>query len=80
MVIQNIGRVDRILRCTVGVGLVPIGLVALRGLEAHLMGVVVAAFAALLLVTGTTGFCPLYVPFGVSTAGKEGRPGEALIS
>jgi len=27
--------------------------------------------AAMFLVTGLTGFCPLYVPFGISTVPKK---------
>lgn len=74
MIRQNMGRLDRILRFAVGVALLPIGLFALSGLEGNLIGVVVAALAALPLVTSTTGFCPLYVPFGASTIGREGAP------
>ena len=56
----------------VGVALLPIGLLALSGLAA-IVAVVVAVVA---LGTSLTGFCPGYVPFGISTLGREQRPTE----
>ncbi|HEY3473545.1 MAG TPA: DUF2892 domain-containing protein, partial [Anaerolineales bacterium] len=35
------------------------------------LGLVVTGFSLLPLITGLTGFCPLYVPFGISTLEKE---------
>lgn len=64
---HNIGRLDRILRLVVGVALIPIGLLALDGWHGDLAGILVAAVAVLPLWTSLTGFCPGYVPFGIST-------------
>lgn len=69
---KNMGRLDRILRFIVGATLVPIGLFLLAGWQGNLIGILVAVFGVVpLLVTGLTGFCPGYVPFGISTRDKE---------
>ena len=68
---KNMGRLDRTLRFIVGVALVPIGLVALGGWQGTLIGLLVAAFALLPLATSLTGFCPGYIPFGISTLDRE---------
>jgi hypothetical protein len=70
---KNMGLLDRTVRFIVGVVLIPIGLLLLGGLQGNLTGVIIAVFALLPIVTSVTGFCPLYVPFGISTLGKEQR-------
>jgi predicted PurR-regulated permease PerM len=62
-----------IIAATVGVALIPIGLLLLGGWQGNLTGIIVAVFALLPIVTSVTGFCPLYIPFGISTLGKEQR-------
>lgn len=74
MLQRNMGRLDRTVRFVVGVVLIPIGLFALGGWQGHLTGILVAALAAPPLATSLSGFCPLYVPFGISTIGKERNP------
>jgi glucose-6-phosphate-specific signal transduction histidine kinase len=68
---KNMGRLDRTLRFIVGVILVPIALFALGGWQGNLLGVLAAAFALWLLATSLTGFCPGYIPFGISTLDRE---------
>jgi len=68
---KNMGLLDRTVRFIVGVALIPIGLLLLGGWQGNLTGIIVAVFALLPIVTSVTGFCPLYVPFGISTLGKE---------
>ena len=68
---KNMGRLDRILRFIVGVTLIPIALFALGGWQGNLVGALVAAFALWLLLTSLTGFCPGYIPFGISTLDRE---------
>jgi hypothetical protein len=70
---KNMGPLDRTVRFIVGVALIPIGLLLLGGWQGNLTGVIIAVFALLPIVTSVTGFCPLYVPFGISTLGKEQR-------
>ncbi len=68
---RNEGVVDRTLRITVGTVLLLSGLFLFGGLQGNVVGLVVAGFSALPLLTGLTGFCPLYVPLGISTLEKE---------
>ncbi len=68
---KNMGRLDRTLRFIAGVILIPIGLFLLGGWQGNLIGILVVIFALVPLVTSLIGFCPGYVPFGISTRGKE---------
>jgi len=52
----------------VGVVVIPIG----PFLQDNLLGILVAVFGAVpLLATSLTGFCPGYIPFGISTLGRN---------
>jgi hypothetical protein len=67
MVPKNEGPADRAIRVVAGVALLPVGLFVLGGVQASVVGLVVAALGLWVLVTGATGRCPGYVPFGIST-------------
>ena len=71
MIRQNVGRLDRTLRLVAGVVIIPTGLSLLNGWQGDPIGIVVAALGLVPLVTGLTGFCPGYVPFGVATVARE---------
>jgi hypothetical protein len=68
---KNEGILDRFVRVILGVVLLPVGLFLLGGLQGSVLGLVVAGFGVLGLVTGLTGMCPLYIPFGINTLEKE---------
>jgi len=68
---RNEGILDRTLRVLLSMVLLPTGLFWLGGLQGSVLGLVVTGFGLLPLITGLTGFCPLYVPFGISTLEKE---------
>lgn len=71
---QNVGSIDRVVRIALGIGLVA---VAFGGFVAGPFLAVVWVVAAIALVTGAIGFCPLYFVLGISTAGNRfsvGRP------
>jgi hypothetical protein len=68
---RNEGIIDRALRVALAIVLLAIGLFLLGGLQGNVPGLVVAGISVLPLTTGLTGFCPLYVPFGISTVEKE---------
>ncbi|MBL9173659.1 MAG: DUF2892 domain-containing protein [Verrucomicrobiales bacterium] len=55
---QNMGTVDRAIRVVVGVGILAYG--AFVGSYWGLIGIVP-------VLTGTVGFCPAYLPLGLST-------------
>ncbi len=71
---RNEGTLDRALRLALAAVLLPAGLVALGGLQGNGLGLLVALPGVLGLVSGVTGFCPLYVPFGISTLEAENKP------
>ncbi len=65
---QNMGAIDRIVRCLLAV------LIALLYYNNIIFGpaaAVLGIFAAAFLITSFMGFCPLYVPFKISTCRKE---------
>lgn len=61
---QNVGSWDRGIRAIVGLALI----------AATLFGAIGAWgwIGAVLLATGFLGFCPAYLPFGLSTCRKSG--------
>lgn len=65
--IKNMGSADRIIRTIVALvvgGLIVAGEVT--GLTAVILGI----FAVVFLLTSLVSFCPLYLPFKISTKGK----------
>jgi hypothetical protein len=64
----NVGPIDRVVRIVLGIGLVG---VALGGSVAGPLLAAVWLVAAIALVTGAIGFCPLYFVLGISTAGNR---------
>jgi hypothetical protein len=59
----NMGQIDRILRAVVGAAVVIWGLMA-----SNWLGII----GLVLLGTAAVGWCPAYLPFGISTRKKEG--------
>src|SRR5919108_6250231 len=68
---RNEGIIDRTLRVLLSMVLFTTGLFWLGGLQGNVLGLVITGFGLLPLITGLTGFCPLYIPFGISTLEKE---------
>jgi hypothetical protein len=68
---RNVGMLDRIVRVALGIVLLPVGLFLLGALQSSVLGLVVAGLGGIGLITGFTGFCPLYIPFGINTLEKE---------
>lgn len=61
---QNMGSIDRILRVILAIVIgVLIYLKVITGSLAIILGIT----AGILVVTSFISFCPLYVPFGIST-------------
>ena len=69
--IRNMHGWDRLLRVIVGLALAAVGLFAAIDLT---WKVVALAVGAMLLITGTVGFCPAYVPFqiGIRSLQRKG--------
>lgn len=66
---SNEGWLDRLARVVIGVGLGVATFAAFTGVWQIVVGII----AAILLVTGIVGFCPLYRLLGVSTNGSAGH-------
>jgi hypothetical protein len=64
----NEAPIDRIVRVAAGVALLA---VVVLGVLATPLSWIAGAIGAILLVTGATGFCPLYALLGVSTTRVE---------
>lgn len=61
---KNMGTVDRIVRVIIAVLIVVLYLSGqLSGTVAAILGILAVVF----LLTSFIGWCPLYVPFGIST-------------
>ena len=60
---QNVGGIDRIARIVIGLVLVVVGFLVLKGTGGTIVGIV----GLMSLVSGLVGWCPLYLPFNFST-------------
>ena len=65
---QNEGTVDRVIRI---VAAALLALAVATGLVAAPISIAAGILATLLLVTGVTGFCPLYAVLRVSTCPRR---------
>ncbi len=70
MFARNESMVDRIVRAVVGVILLWAGLWPLAGLQAAVLGIIVALIGLILVITAITGFCLIYRLLGISTLKK----------
>jgi hypothetical protein len=61
---KNMGTTDRVIRLIAAIAVgVLYGLNLISGTVAIVLGIVAGAF----LVTSLIGWCPMYLPFGIST-------------
>ena len=71
---KNMGSTDRVIRVLVAVVIaVPYFTGTISGTLAIVLGIVAVAF----FVTSLIGWCPSYLPFGLSTRKPEGGPPSA---
>lgn len=69
---KNMGTIDRILRITAALAVGVLYFTGqITGIAAIILGVVATAF----VLTSSVGSCPMYLPFGLSTAGKKDSAG-----
>lgn len=65
---KNMGTVDRVIRVLLAVVVLILYLTGnITGLAAIILGIIAVIF----VVTSIIGFCPLYVPFKISTIKKS---------
>ncbi|THD67589.1 DUF2892 domain-containing protein [Robertkochia marina] len=68
---KNMGSLDRSLRILVAI---VIGYLYYAGTLSGTLGIVLLVLAVVFALTSFIGFCPLYLPFGISTCKtKEGK-------
>lgn len=62
---KNVGHVDRALRLIAGPALILSGALLMK------WNILVMAIGLAMMAVGLIGFCPIYVPFGISTRKRE---------
>lgn len=66
---KNMGTLDRIIRAVIAIAIAVLYFThQISGTAALILGVIAIAF----LLTSLVSWCPLYLPFGISTR-KEGK-------
>lgn len=65
---KNMGSADKLIRTLVAL---VIGVLIITGQLTGLLAIILGIFAVVFLVTSLFGFCPLYLPFNLSTLKKS---------
>ena len=65
---NNMGTIDRSIRVALAV---VVGILYLMGQIRGMAAIILGVLAVLFLLTSAVGFCPLYVPLGISTVKKQ---------
>jgi len=65
---KNLGSADRIIRVILAAVLVAL---YYSGVISGTIGIVLVVLSAVFVLTSFISFCPLYWPFGISTASKK---------
>lgn len=70
---QNMGTLDRLIRTIVAIG---IGVLYFTGRISGTLAIILGIFAIVFLLTSFVGWCPAYIPLGLSTRKEPpGSPG-----
>jgi hypothetical protein len=64
----NMGTIDRVMRI---IAAVVIAALYFTNMISGILAIILLVFAAVFILTSFISFCPLYVPFGLSTKKKE---------
>jgi hypothetical protein len=65
---KNMGTIDRIIRILLAIVIIILYITgSITGFAAIILGILAIVF----IITSMIGFCPLYVPFKISTIGKS---------
>ena len=65
---KNMGNIDRVVRLLIAA---VIAVLYFMKVIPGTMGIVLLALAAIFVLTSLISFCPLYLPFGISTCKKD---------
>ncbi len=64
---KNMGYTDKKIRVTVAIA---IAILYFTGVISGVLGLVLLSLGVVFVLTSLVSFCPLYVPFGISTCKK----------
>jgi hypothetical protein len=65
---KNMGSLDKIIRILIAITVV---ILFYMNVISGTLALVLSVFAIILLITSFVNFCPLYLPFGISTRKKD---------
>ena len=65
---QNMGKTDKMIRIIIAA---IIAILFFTKIISGTIGIIALAFAVILVLTSFLKFCPLYLPFGINTKGKD---------
>jgi len=65
---KNMGTVDRVIRVLLALVVV---ILAFTKVITGVLAIVLLLFAAIFVLTSLFSFCPLYLPFGITTGKKQ---------
>jgi hypothetical protein len=65
---KNMGTIDRAIRVLLAI---VIGILYLTGNISGTAAIILGILAVIFILTSVIGFCPLYMPFNISTIGKK---------
>ena len=65
---ENMGKVDKIIRVIIAL---VFSALYFTGTVTGILGYILLALGAIFILTGIISFCPLYLPFGISTCSKK---------
>jgi hypothetical protein len=74
---KNIGAADRAIRI---VAAIAIAVLYFTNVIGGTLSLILGVVAVLLLLTSLVSWCPAYLPFGLSTCGKEGEAPPAATA
>jgi hypothetical protein len=64
---KNMGTADKVIRILIAIVITAL---YFTGYIPGVLGILLIALAVIFVVTSLVSFCPLYLPFGISTAKK----------
>jgi len=65
---KNMGTIDRVLRTILALAMIAL---YYTGVVSGTLGIILIVFSVIFLLTSLISFCPLYLPFGLSTIRKK---------
>jgi hypothetical protein len=65
---KNMGSIDKVIRIVIAV---VIGILYFTNMIPGTLGIILMILGGIFILTSFIGFCPLYLPFGLSTKKKE---------